>query len=482
MKFVFMFLFFTSSTFAYETYSEGDFKSSSTETHFVKILNHGLGSLEERLQLIENAAVSIDVEYYIFKQDFASQIFTQALIKKAREGIKVRILIDFFANKKSPNPHVLAMIHQEGVEVKFFNTSPMINLYNVQFRNHRKALIIDNEVAVIGGRNIANEYFDLSEYYNFLDRDMTISGSIVKTISTSFEANFNSRWASYIKFPKKPERNDHSYRNDNDYPASSHKYYRDLKRWKENQLNAIDFLSKEIDVSALRHLGSIQLAQAHSGTCNNLQFISEVPSFGRKRKYARLLKDLIRKKIEEAQTSIIMESPYFIMTDEFKKVVDKTLDSKVNIKLLTNSINSTDHVFTYSAFESQLYGMLHQHLDTFIANGKRPDHYEVLPEQEFAKYGIHSKTYVFDDKDFIISTFNFDPRSSDINSELLILCEDSPELAEVIKEDIQLRMQETYHIDTPGDLFDATYKKGKIKKIIFFLLSKLPSRLLRSLL
>lgn len=480
MRLLFLVLFITPLfAYSYDSFDEQDFRQSSNESHHVKILNHGLAALEERLQLIEGAKESIDVEYYIFKQDLASQILTRALLKKSHEGIKVRILLDYFANKKSPNPHVLSLVAQEGVEIKFFNTSPLINIYNVQYRNHRKALIIDNKIAVIGGRNIANEYFDLSEFYNFLDRDMTIHGSIVETISKSFEANFNSRWSSHIKLVKKPHPDDFKYRRNNNYPDDLSQFRRDLERWKKNEEDARGFLYKEIDIEAIRSLGKDQLSLAHSGTCGKLKFLSEVPSFGRKRKYARLLKDLIQSKIENAKESIVIESPYFILSDEFKKVVDKTLDSKVDIKLLTNSINSTDQVFVYSAFESQLYGLLHQHLNTYIANGNRPQNYSVLPEIEFANYGIHSKSFVFDDRDFIISTFNLDPRSSDINSELLILCENSPELAMLIREDIEQRMEETYHISSAGDLFKATYKEGKLRKIIYFLLSKIPARLLR---
>ena len=479
LKFILFLLLLSPTAFSYENYSELDFKGYSTDPHEVKILNHGLAALEERLQLIESAQDSIDVEYYIFKQDLASQIISRALLQKVKEGVRVRILIDYFANRKSPNPHVLGRMQEEGIEVKFFNTSPLVNIYNVQYRNHRKALIVDNKTAIIGGRNVANEYFDLSEYYNFLDRDMSIHGSIVETISRTFESNFTSRWASILKSPKKPDPNDFRYREDDYYHMSHSKYDRDLKRWLKNEKDAEKFLFEELDIQEIRNLGRSQLFHSHAGTCNKLKFISEVPSFGRKRKYSRLLKEVIQDKIENAKTNIIIESPYFILTDEFKKVVDKTLDSKVNIKLLTNSINSTDQIFVYSAFESQLYGLLHQHLDTYIANGKRPENYEVLERVEYANYGIHSKTFVFDNEDFIISTFNLDPRSSDINAELLILCEDSPELALLIKKDIEERMKETYRINSAGDLFNATYKEGTFRKVIYYLLSKIPAQLIK---
>lgn len=483
MRLAILLLIIAPYLFAQEIYSELDFSEYSTTPHHIKILNHGLAALEERIELIENARTSIDVEYYIFKQDLASQIIIQSLLKKAQEGVRVRILIDYLANKKSPNPHVLGQLQKEGIEVKFFNTSPLINIYNVQYRNHRKALIIDNEVAIIGGRNIANEYFDLSEYYNFLDRDMSIHGQIVTTIAKTFESNFNSRWASLIKAPKKPEKKDFRYHDSRERNRFNQTQYQiDLKKWEKNQSDAKRFLFENLDIEHIRTLGKNQLTLSHEGTCQRLKFISEVPSFGRKRKYARLLKELIQEKIASSQKNILIESPYFILTDEFRKVVDKSLNSQVNIKLLTNSINSTDHVFIYSAFESELFGLLHQYLDTYISNGKRPDEYEVLDAVQNANYGIHSKTFVFDDNDFIISTFNVDPRSSDINSELLILCEDSPELSKKIKEDIEKRMKQTYHISTREDLISATYKEGKLIKIIYYLLSKIPAFFLKPLL
>src|SRR5690606_29472060 len=162
---------------------------------------------------------------------------------------------------------------------------------------------------------------------NFLDRDMTIHGKIVETISKTFEANFNSRWASPIKFPKKPTPDDFRYRKThNYYPQQQHSQYeRDLKRWQANLEGAHQFLFEEMDITHIREVGLAQLTLSQSGTCNKLKFLSEVPSFGRKRKYGRILKELIRKKIESAQESIVIESPYFILTDEFKKVVDKTL-------------------------------------------------------------------------------------------------------------------------------------------------------------
>jgi putative cardiolipin synthase len=366
-----------------------------------------------------------------------------------------------------------------GIEVKFFNTTPFYNFREVQYRNHRKALIIDQETAVVGGRNVADEYFDLSPTYNYLDRDMAIHGEIVGSISRTFEANFNSQWATHIKLPKKPSEDDPRYHRQ-DYDKDL--FLRELRRWNRNQDGAHQFLSVAPDISQIRQLGQKALGTSLKGTCNKLQFLSEIPGFGRKKKYGRILKNLIRDKIESAQSNIIIESPYFVVTDEFREVLDKAFDSQVNIKLLTNSLNSTDHVFVFSAFESELYGMMNKYLDTYVVTGQRPDGYDVLDQVQNSFYGIHSKTFVFDDKDFIISTFNFDPRSSDINSELLILCEDSPELALKIRDNVRERTKESFHVESSDDLYDATYKKGKLKKIIFSLISKIPAKVFRFLL
>ena len=128
--------------------------------------------------------------------DDASRLITQALIKKAREGVQVRILVDFSAPVFKLKPAYARLLGEAGVKVRYYNTSALYRLVSIQHRSHRKLLIIDGETVLTGGRNIANDYFDLSDHYNFLDSDLEVSGPIVKTVLESFDVYWNSHLAT----------------------------------------------------------------------------------------------------------------------------------------------------------------------------------------------------------------------------------------------------------------------------------------------
>ena len=168
----------------------------STAPHTIAHIDQGAASFQRRLELIASARKSIALEFFIYDVDEASRLLTQALIGKAREGVQVRILVDFSAPVFKLKPAYARLLGQAGVKVRYYNTSALYRLVSIQHRSHRKLLIIDEETVLTGGRNIANDYFDLSDRYNFLDSDLEVSGPIVKTVLQSFDIYWNSRLAT----------------------------------------------------------------------------------------------------------------------------------------------------------------------------------------------------------------------------------------------------------------------------------------------
>ena len=144
----------------------------------------------------QSARKSIALEFFIYDVDDASRLLTQALIKRAREGVQVRILVDFSAPVFKLKPAYARLLGEAGVKVRYYNTSALYRLVSIQHRSHRKLLIIDEATVLTGGRNIANDYFDLSDHYNFLDSDLEVTGPIVKTVLQSFDVYWNSRLAT----------------------------------------------------------------------------------------------------------------------------------------------------------------------------------------------------------------------------------------------------------------------------------------------
>src|SRR4029453_15393735 len=103
--------------------------------------------------------------------------------------------VDFSAPVFKLKPAYARLLGEAGVKVRYYNTSAIYRLGSIQHRSHRKLLIIDEATVLTGGRNIANDYFDLSDHYNFLDSDLEVSGPIVKTVLESFDLYWNSRGA-----------------------------------------------------------------------------------------------------------------------------------------------------------------------------------------------------------------------------------------------------------------------------------------------
>src|SRR5262245_20058046 len=172
---------------------EKSLEAHSTAPHRLTHFDQGAASFQRRLELIDSAKQSIALEFFIYDVDEAARILTQALVKKAREGVRVRLLVDFSAPVFQLKPAYARVLGDAGVRVRYYNTSALYRLVSIQHRSHRKLLIIDGETVLTGGRNIANDYFDLSDHYNFLDSDLEVSGPIVKTILESFDVYWNSR-------------------------------------------------------------------------------------------------------------------------------------------------------------------------------------------------------------------------------------------------------------------------------------------------
>lgn len=161
----------------------------------IELIDDGLACFERRIDLIESAKETIELEFFIYELDLAARLISDKLIEKAAEGVKVRLLVDFSAPVFKLKPQFANFIKQNSVDVRYYNTSSLLDLVAVQHRNHRKFLIVDGKYALTGGRNVANDYFNLSNHYNFLDSDILIEGPIVSNIKSSFNLYWTSEYS-----------------------------------------------------------------------------------------------------------------------------------------------------------------------------------------------------------------------------------------------------------------------------------------------
>ena len=198
-----------------ETTSLGKVCRSYTSEHAglsgFSLLNEGRSAFLARASLADLAERSLDVQYFIWDRDMSGSILMERLIEAARRGVRVRILIDdFYAGGHDFGLRALDAV--PNIEVRIYNPfekhllpklgrtfEMMVSFRRLNHRMHNKLFIVDNQVAIVGGRNIANSYFGADPAYNFRDFDLFSVGPIVNEISRSFDDFWNSAWAVPVR-------------------------------------------------------------------------------------------------------------------------------------------------------------------------------------------------------------------------------------------------------------------------------------------
>lgn len=380
----------------------------SESTHEIALIDQGATSLAVRLALIESATASLDLEFFIFEVDTASRLVSQALVAKARSGVRVRVLVDFALPVFKLRPAYARELAAAGIEVRYYNTASVARFFSVQHRTHRKLLLVDGVTAMVGGRNIGNDYFDLSEHYNFLDSDAVIRGEVVSAIGDSFDLYWNSSWTV---LPGSVEQDDG-----------------------DTALASALLAQRPGDRAIRTRLGEVDTAlQAHD--CPKVRFVTDYPGAGG---HNRRVFEAITQVLAGARTQVLAESPYFVLRPDGVGVVRSLTERGVAVTVLTNSLHSTDAYYTVSP----LYFGLAEVADTGIAlhayGGAPPEQLPVF--QGSQRWGVHSKRAVVDDDTIIIGTYNVDPRSANLNSELVVVCEGNTTLAARMRADIEDRI------------------------------------------
>lgn len=387
----------------------------SREPHQLVLLDEGFDSLAERLRLIEQARHSIELEFFIYEIDTASRLVTQALARKARQGVKVRLLVDFSLPVFKLAPHVAAELASAGVQVRYYNTAALVRFFAVNHRTHRKLLVVDRSVAIVGGRNIGDDYFDLSPRYNFLDSDLSIAGPVAAAISDSFDLYWASEWVAHpdAVAADRPTANSAGLLGPSDPEV-------------EARLQAL--------VTELR-----QHTVSHPPTtCNDLHFVTDYPGSGVERR--RVYRELTRLS-QEARTQIVIESPYLVLRDDGVALLAALAQRGVKLQFLTNSLHSTDAFYTVASLANVL--------DRLKLPGTEVWAYQGLPlvggvrASASPRWGVHAKRAVFDDHTVAIGTYNVDPRSANLNAELMVVCRGNRELAAAVQASIRARMAQS---------------------------------------
>lgn len=382
------------------------------------MLSNGLDAFVARALLAQVAERSIDAQYYLLHNDLTGTLFIYQLIEAANRGVRVRLLVDDMA-LTGKDIDGLALDSLTNIEVRIFNPfsrnvnrpSQFITRYgSVTRRMHNKSFTVDNQATILGGRNIGNEYFDADPDIAFSDLDVMSIGPVVRQVSASFDRYWNSELAYPVSTLKKKS----------PIPEEIEK--------KRKQLN--DFMSEQSESQYMNALRNSPLA--NSLRQGDLQlFWGEADVIYDKPE--KLLHDDSKTEyhlapklapyFEGLTKELIIFSPYFVPGKEGTAFLTDLCKKGVRVRILTNSLSSTDVGVVHSGYAKYRKALLRGGVELYELNKKftkeeRKEKKGKKGRKGSSKASLHTKSFVFDRKQIFIGSLNLDPRSVVHNTEI----------------------------------------------------------------
>jgi putative cardiolipin synthase len=436
-------------------------------------LDDGMMALAQRLAMIRRAKRTIEVEYFIYNTDTAARIFTKELVSAAKRGVKIRVLIDkslpiFVFDKRYARE--LAVY---GIDVRYYNTAAIWQLSTEQFRNHRKLLSVDDTEAITGGRNIADEYFDLNHDFNFEDSDLYVRGPLSKVMRESFDLFFANHMTKRPKLP--------------------------TERAAEVRLFLESTTADEREARVRLADAEAALAQKVSYDCPTATFSTDAPgaNLGERLKSGfvdrfRFLRKTLYDKVASVDRGIVISSPYIIDGEAIDEMMGLLKSRHAKIDVYTNSLGSTDAYYVAANMYLNIKSWRRAGVKVVLHDGRFIE--KSVPVPEFvrrAKSGTHSKVQIYQTStgnEVMVGTYNVDHRSSYYNAEMALFCKGSDglnaEIAKSVSNDIdhglKVSADATYVIDGDGHR-KSIYAASKMQ-ILKMKLMTLISRIARELL
>lgn len=419
--------------------------SSIAKTHELEsgflLLDRGCDALAWRAVLADAAERTIDAQYFLWKNDEAGKIMIARLLAAADRGVRIRVLID--DSMTESDPEYLAMFGAHpNVELRLFKPfgpkhdslvmrwiDYAADMKVLNRRMHNKLYVVDGSFAVVGGRNIGSEYFDYPVPFVFRSRDLLAVGPILGKTGKAFDLYWNSDWSVPIEEVVSPvptlavaRRNWQQLReyaaDDSNYPPG---FLDDPKNLK-NELTALE--QNLLWGQAKLLVDAVPTAKGQP------QDHAELDSTG----------VTLSRALDESNEEVLIESAYLILLSGGFDALQQALDRGATVKLATNSMASNNHLTAFVGYRKQRKQLLQTGAQLFEMRPDAKSERQLFSKQQLKqtkmKFGLHAKTMVFDRMHTFVGSFNLDPRSVNLNSEMGLLV-DSPALAQAVADSIE---------------------------------------------
>ncbi|ACB75209.1 phospholipase D family protein [Opitutus terrae] len=435
-------------------------RGDTSQGNRVVILDGGYEVLLVRIHLIRQARRSIEVQTFIWTNDECGRLVMFELIEAARRGVKVRVIADQPFSEQDPALTAFLATADPNLEIKHYRptlarirpsfvhtvAAGLWSFKAVNQRMHSKVMLFDEAILITGGRNLENAYFDHSTELNYRDRDVLVVGPAAREAAETFEEFWGYRHSvpsrELIDVAAEIENGKfrrYDTRADYDFGA----FFGELVQQADD--------AALITARFVQPLRPVKVAR----------FLSDRPGksrgfFGRTARITRELKAVL----EEARTEILMQTPYLVLSGQAQTLIQELREERpqLRIRISTNSFASTDNLLAYSAnyrlrnrYVQDLGLEVHEFRPKPAALPLLFPRYDELAAfaRERRAAGkqsrdpflcLHAKSLVIDDRIAFIGSFNLDPRSQNLNTEVGLLIEDevvARELRDQIERDLR---------------------------------------------
>lgn len=368
-------------------------------------LDSGADALDARVGLIDRAEKTIDIQSYLIKDDLSGNLVALHLAAAADRGVRVRLLMDD-ALTEEVDAGLLSLDEHDNIEVRVFNPFPrrrsrfislMANFNILNRRMHNKSFTVDNQVTIVGGRNIADEYYETGGKTEFIDEDLLAIGRLVDDVSDGFDEYWNSPEAIPMDAFERLVAHSH-------VDESLDEARRLLARHRREP-----FLSK-VDGGLVDRLleGRLDLVPAEA------EIVQDHPEKVRNlvRRQPSVTVDYLMKMVSAAENELIVISPYFVPQKQGVEFFGSLVKKGVRVVIISNSLASTNHVSVHAVYARYRKPLLRRGVEL----------YELRPRLESMEtettLTLHSKVATVDRKRLFVGSFNLDPRSLYLNTEM----------------------------------------------------------------
>ncbi len=400
-----------------------------------RLLSAGVDGFLARAQMANAAQRTLDLQYFILRGDETGRLLADAVQRAAARGVRVRVLIDD-GETVSGDEKIIALNADPHIEVRIFNPfiyrghlklirafEFMLSSSRLDYRMHNKLFVADNTVALIGGRNIGDQYFQVDPSSQFADDDVFAAGPIVRELS----ATFDDYWNSAIAIPAEALAGGKSA------DASSPEPRKALADPSEPaKAELIEDYSRRI---ALGEPLAGMLSEESTLVWAQARVICDSPEKKRVEKgwmVGRLMHRPVAEAVEAVQSELLMITPYLIPGQEGMQLFADLRRRNVRVRILTNSLESSTVLAAQAGYMRYRMPLLESGVELYEVRsllGDARGSGQSAAMSSYGNYSLHAKLFVFDRKQLFVGSMNFDQRSMHLNTEIGLII-DSPVLAQ----------------------------------------------------